>query len=196
MNVSFNYIHPSRWPAGQRRGVSEWHRMTADALKECNKRRLAQLAQDKGIAGWHAMRKDQLIRALSASRSAPSKVAKKKPRPAVSAPRAQEAGQRRRGAPPRRGAGRVGAAPGPDRAGPHAGPCLPEGPHHRPDPRFLLAARLLGAQPDDSFAGAGRPGARLARGTPDPESHGRLERRHDLGRRAARPRHPDPRRRE
>ena len=29
--------------------------MTAEALKECNKRRLAQLARDKGIAGWHAM---------------------------------------------------------------------------------------------------------------------------------------------
>ena len=47
--------------------------MTAEVLKECNKRRLAQLAQDKGITGWHAMRKDQLIRALAASRSAPSK---------------------------------------------------------------------------------------------------------------------------
>ena len=31
-----------------RRGVSEWHRMTAEALKECNKRQLAQLARDKG----------------------------------------------------------------------------------------------------------------------------------------------------
>jgi uncharacterized protein len=60
------------------RGVLEWHRMTAEALKECNKRRLAQLARDKGIAGWHAMRKDQLIRALSVSRPSPSKNAKKK----------------------------------------------------------------------------------------------------------------------
>ncbi len=38
--------------------------MTADALNDCNKRHLAQLAKDKGISGWHAMRKDQLIRAL------------------------------------------------------------------------------------------------------------------------------------
>jgi len=47
--------------------------MTADALKDYNKRRLAQLAKEKGITGWHAMRKDQLIRALSLPRSAPSK---------------------------------------------------------------------------------------------------------------------------
>jgi hypothetical protein len=60
------------------RGVLEWYRMTSEALKECNKRRLAQLARDIGIAGWHAMRKDQLIRALSASRSSPSKGGKKK----------------------------------------------------------------------------------------------------------------------
>jgi hypothetical protein len=42
--------------------------MTADALKDCNKRRLAQMAKERGITGWHAMRKDQLIRALSAAR--------------------------------------------------------------------------------------------------------------------------------
>jgi hypothetical protein len=46
--------------------------MTAEQLNEYNKRRLAQLAKEKGITGWHAMRKDQLIRALSNSRSAPS----------------------------------------------------------------------------------------------------------------------------
>jgi hypothetical protein len=39
--------------------------MTADALKDCNKRRLAQMAKELGVIGWHAMRKDQLIRALS-----------------------------------------------------------------------------------------------------------------------------------
>ena len=39
--------------------------MTVDALKDCNKRDLAQLAKEQGITGWHAMRKDQLIRALS-----------------------------------------------------------------------------------------------------------------------------------
>ena len=61
--------------------------MTGEALKECNKRRLAQLAQDKGIVGWHAMRKDQLIRALSASRPLPSKgTKKKKARPAAMSP--------------------------------------------------------------------------------------------------------------
>src|SRR5215468_11147940 len=50
-------------------GVSEWYRMTVDALKDCNKKHLAQLAKDRGISGWHAMRKDQLIRALSAPRA-------------------------------------------------------------------------------------------------------------------------------
>jgi hypothetical protein len=49
--------------------------MTADALKDCNKKYLAQLAKDQGITGWHAMRKDQLIRALSAPRPASAKKA-------------------------------------------------------------------------------------------------------------------------
>jgi hypothetical protein len=44
--------------------------MTVDALKDCNKRHLAQLAKEQGITGWHAMRKDQLIRALSLPRPA------------------------------------------------------------------------------------------------------------------------------
>jgi uncharacterized protein len=52
--------------------------MNAEALSDCNKRHLAQLAKEKGITGWHAMRKDQLIRALSSSRSAPSAHTKKK----------------------------------------------------------------------------------------------------------------------
>lgn len=43
--------------------------MIAETLKGCNKRHLAQLAKEQGIAGWHAMRKDQLIRALSHTRS-------------------------------------------------------------------------------------------------------------------------------
>ena len=45
--------------------VLEWFRMTADALKDCNKKHLAQMAKEQGISGWHAMRKDQLIRALT-----------------------------------------------------------------------------------------------------------------------------------
>jgi hypothetical protein len=47
----------------------EWFRMTADALKDCNKKYLAQMAKEQGISGWHAMRKDQLIRALTVTRS-------------------------------------------------------------------------------------------------------------------------------
>src|SRR5271154_4896946 len=77
MNVILNYIHLSPGSLGKRE-VSEWYRMTAEALNECNKRHLAQLAKEKGITGWHAMRKDQLIRALSNSRSAPAKSHKKK----------------------------------------------------------------------------------------------------------------------
>jgi uncharacterized protein len=58
--------------------------MTVDALKDCNKKHLAQLAKDQGIAGWHAMRKDQLIRALSVPRpSAPSAKPKSGTRPSV-----------------------------------------------------------------------------------------------------------------
>jgi hypothetical protein len=49
--------------------VLEWFRMTADSLKDCNKKNLAQMAKEQGITGWHAMRKDQLIRALTVTRS-------------------------------------------------------------------------------------------------------------------------------
>lgn len=56
--------------------------MTVDALKDCNKKHLSQMAKERGIAGWHAMRKDQLIRALSAVRSAtPPKSRKERPAP-------------------------------------------------------------------------------------------------------------------
>jgi len=61
--------------------------MNAEALSDCNKRHLAQLAKEKGITGWHAMRKDQLIRALSSSRSAPSAHSKKKSTRAAAARR-------------------------------------------------------------------------------------------------------------
>jgi hypothetical protein len=52
----------------------EWFRMTADALKDCNKKYLAQVAKEQGISGWHAMRKDQLIRALTVTRSSASRL--------------------------------------------------------------------------------------------------------------------------
>jgi hypothetical protein len=52
----------------------EWFRMTADALKDCNKKSLAQMAKEQGISGWHAMRKDQLIRALTVTRSSASRL--------------------------------------------------------------------------------------------------------------------------
>ncbi|WP_165064296.1 DUF4912 domain-containing protein [Paludisphaera rhizosphaerae] len=59
--------------------------MTVDALKDCNKKHLSQMAKERGIAGWHAMRKDQLIRALSAARPAAARA--KKDRPAPRAPK-------------------------------------------------------------------------------------------------------------
>src|SRR5207302_995336 len=62
------------------------------SLKDCNKKYLAQLAKEQGIVGWHAMRKDQLIRALSASSAASKKRAKgsaKAPRPIEPSPPAR-----------------------------------------------------------------------------------------------------------
>ena len=55
--------------------------MTADTLKDYNKKNLAQMAKEQGISGWHAMRKDQLIRALTVTRSSPSARSKKLVRP-------------------------------------------------------------------------------------------------------------------
>jgi len=96
--------------------------MTSEALKDYNKRRLAQLARDKGIAGWHAMRKDQLIRALAASRSPSPK--KKKPRPAAVSPaRRKKPGSAAAPPPPRRSAAsarRLAPAPAPDHTLDHA----------------------------------------------------------------------------
>lgn len=81
--------------------------MTAESLKDCNKKALAQLAKDQGIVGWHAMRKDQLIKALTAA-PAPGKKGAGKSSPAKAAPPA----------PPRRqggggGPALAGAAPRP-----------------------------------------------------------------------------------
>jgi hypothetical protein len=64
----------------------EWFRMTADSLKDCNKKYLAQMAKEQGISGWHAMRKDQLIRALSLTRSSNGSRAKKPVRATRSTP--------------------------------------------------------------------------------------------------------------
>src|SRR4051812_26023444 len=75
-SVHSRRIHATRHPplgrSVARLAVLEWLRMTVDALKDCNKKHLSQLAKERGIAGWHAMRKDQLIRALSVTRSTPS----------------------------------------------------------------------------------------------------------------------------
>jgi uncharacterized protein len=71
--------------------VLEWFRMTADALKDCNKKHLAQMAKERGISGWHAMRKDQLIRALTVTRATPSTRAKKDVKSAKSQPVARKA---------------------------------------------------------------------------------------------------------
>jgi hypothetical protein len=65
--------------------------MTADALNDCSKRHLAQLAKEKGINGWHAMRKDQLIKALSSARSSARSSKKKKITPLSSVARRKKA---------------------------------------------------------------------------------------------------------
>src|SRR5262249_2996813 len=74
MSHSITFIPRSGRAA--RRGVLEWQRMTSDALKDCNKRHLAQMAKQKGNSEWHAMRKEQLLRALSLPRKAQSKSGK------------------------------------------------------------------------------------------------------------------------
>ena len=60
--------------------------MTADTLKDYNKKNLAQMAKEQGISGWHAMRKDQLIRALTVTRSSPSSRSRKLARSAKKHP--------------------------------------------------------------------------------------------------------------
>ena len=60
--------------------------MTADTLKDYNKKNLAQMAKEQGISGWHAMRKDQLIRALTVTRSSPSPRSRKLVRSAKNHP--------------------------------------------------------------------------------------------------------------
>ena len=61
--------------------------MTADALKNCSCKHLAELARKQGVQGWHAMRKDQLVRALVRSQKKPAVAARKSAvhRPAASA---------------------------------------------------------------------------------------------------------------
>ena len=152
--------------------------MTVDALKDCNKRDLAQLAKEQGITGWHAMRKDQLIRALSLPRpSAASGRGKAAPKA-----NGQPHPKGRAGARPRRMVVPPPRLPRSMRRPPARTPGsrLPEGSDRRPDPRFVLAPCVLGAQSDHLGPGPGgtRPG--LAYGTTDPASHGRFQRGYDL----------------
>jgi hypothetical protein len=63
--------------------------MTAATLKDCNKKSLAQMAKEQGITGWHAMRKDQLIRALTVTRTSAASRAKKPIRPGKVQPTAR-----------------------------------------------------------------------------------------------------------
>src|SRR5208337_1230938 len=79
--------HPSHASAVAARALPlEWLRMTVDTLKDYNKTNLAQMAKEQGISGWHAMRKDQLIRALTVTRSSPSSRSRKRARPAQKHP--------------------------------------------------------------------------------------------------------------
>ena len=79
-------FHPSHASCQGTPVVLEWLRMTADALKDCNKKNLAQMAKEQGISGWHAMRKDQLIRALTVTRSSSGSRAKKQARASKNRP--------------------------------------------------------------------------------------------------------------
>ena len=142
----------------------EWFRMTADALKDCNKKYLAQMAKEQGISGWHAMRKDQLIRALSVTRSSSSRLKQtarsakstRPSRPKPLRPKKQSTDSHE-GVVPRTAPGRCFPPPR------LRVPCLTrsimvsERPDHRADPRFVLAACILGTEPDDPGAGPRRP---------------------------------------
>ena len=99
--------HSSLAVAGRaERGVSEWHRMTAEALKDCNKRRSRPTGEGQGD---HRLARDEegsvdpgavglAVRAVQESK-------KKKPRPRGRERRAaEEAGSAAAAATPRRGA--------------------------------------------------------------------------------------------
>ena len=162
--------------------------MTVDSLKDCNKKFLAQMAKEQGIVGWHAMRKDQLIRALSI----PQVISKKSAGKAATAEKASEV---RTSRPRRRGRGAPESAdPGVPAA--VARSRVRQGPDRRGRPRPVLAPFVLGAEPLDPGAGAGRARPGMAHGPADPAPDGRHQRGHHQRVRAARPRHRDPWRRE
>ena len=73
---------------------------------------------------------------------------------------------------------------------------LRQGPPGRHGPRSLLAARLLGTQPEERRTGEGRPGAVLARRPAGLAAVRGASRRHDHFQPAADPRRGNPRRRE
>lgn len=98
--------------------------MTAEVLKDCNKKQLVQLAKEHGVSGWHAMRKDQLLRALE---SAGSKSSAKKGA-VVKPPTTRRAG---RGLPPKlqtapSSARREAAPPPPPRISPGSAATAPQ----------------------------------------------------------------------
>ena len=150
--------------------------MTVEALKDCNKKYLAQMAKDQGIVGWHAMRKDQLIRALSLAaggleegrrqvRGGGRNCARRR-EPPTAARRPATAGPA-----PRRPLTVM-----PPRALDHA--CVKD----RivvmvRDPYWLHAYWELSRS--HAGPGAGRPGAGVAHGPADPPPDGRHQRGHD-----------------
>ena len=161
------------------RAVLEWLRMTSEALKDCNKKSLAQMAKEQGISGWHAMRKDQLIRALTVTRTpAPSRTKKAvrapktRPAPRAKIAAGQDAVRQPHGA---RGCRFVATWRPAVRAAaaPYAGSRLPKRPHHRSGPRFVLAACLLGAESHHAGAGPGRAGPGMAQRPADLTGDGR-----------------------
>src|SRR5262249_17953744 len=155
---------------------------------------LAQMAKERGISGWHAMRKDQLIRALTVTR-APGSRAKKDATPVTAQPAARKpslpkkqsvnaaelAVAARRPAPAARIPRALRLVPADPRRGPCAArsrPRVPEGQDHRLGPRPVLAARLLGVEPEDPGAGPGRAGTGMAQRPAHPPPDGRHQRGH------------------
>ena len=163
----------SRCGRAGKRGVLEWYRMTADALNDCSKRHLAQLAKDKGIGGWHAMRKDQLIKAL---RVRVRLLVTSRKRMNRQSPRSH-AGKNGVGRRQSIKRNRCGCDTDSDTR-----PRLSKRPNYCPHARFILAACILGIEPYDPGACPCRARSRLARRPADSPRHGCLQRRHDLRR--------------
>ena len=146
------------------------------------------------------MRKDQLIRALTVTRSSRIRESKKATKQSTAAAQGrliEEAiGQRARNPRSPRSIRRRPPQVPRHRDAAHARSRLPERPDHRSGPRFLLAARLLGAEPDHAGPRSGRAGQEWHSAQPILRLMDVTSEDTTAAVRAPRSRHPHPRRRQ